>query len=285
MPKVLAPILPSAPQVSIVTSAQPLADGALADAFASGLSSRDSDFCLPVGGWPFCGPDSEDDTKVVPDGHTFAEFHPWTIYVPFSCDGGKVLYDEAHRSATEGLKVKTPYAVARELWTGSYSGSASLQSTAEDLSASAAQPARVVANALVSNFKDCTGGAIATLHVPSVLVDQLLVDGYAARSGDRILTATGDVVVPGPGYPSSPGNWGPLDSGGVGTASADGEAWMYVTGPVELGLGEVYEMGSDEVASGSFARLNRTEMFVERPAIFRFPTCCVFAARAALSVL
>ena len=199
----------------------------------------------------------------------------------FTCTS-LAYYAEARKSAVETLKAKTPYAVARELWTGAESGSPSLQSTATDVSAASAQPAEVVLSELSANFDECSGGAQPTFHVPSRLIYQLMGTQVVTRVGDRLMTPTGGIVIPGPGYPNTPGEWGPNASPGP-VESAEGEAFIYVTGPVELDFSETWESGSGEPPVATFARLNRSELFVQREAIFRFPTCCVFGALAAIS--
>ena len=283
MPQPLAPILPSAPEVSIVTSSRRIPD-MNSDGWAYGISHRE-DFCRTVGSWQRCVEEAEgsypERTPEALGDDDFPVFQPWSIYSSFTCTS-LADWAEARKSAVETLKAKTPYRVARELWTGEQSGSPSLQSTGTDISDVDAQPAQVVLSELGANFDECSGGAQPTFHVPSRLIYQLIEATVIVRSGDRLLTPTGGIVIPGPGYPNTPGAWGP--DGSPGSAeSAEGEAWMYVTGPVELAFSETWEQGSGEPPVGTFARLNRSELFVEREAIYRFPTCCVFGALAALS--
>jgi hypothetical protein len=283
MPQPLAPILPSAPEVSIVTSSRGIPD-MNSDGWAYGISHRE-DFCRTVGSWARCVEEAEgsypERTPEALGDDDFPVFQPWSIYASFTCTS-LADWPEARRTAVETLKAKTPYSVARELWTGEESGSPSLQSTGTDISDADAQPAQVVLSELGANFDECSGGAQPTFHVPSRLIYQLIEAQVVVRSGDRLLTPTGGIVIPGPGYPNTPGAWGPDASPGP-LESAEGEAWMYVTGPVELAFSETWEQGSGEPPVGTFARLNRSELFVEREAIYRFPTCCVFGALAALS--
>lgn len=272
MPQPLPPILPSAPEVSIETSARRFPDRDLADAFNAGVSFRD-DMCLPIAGWPRC-PDENtyNRGKIDPENGDTPVFLPWTIYAPVKCDGGLVNPDELFESGRQSLAAKRPYAIAREVWTGEISGSVSLQSAAVDVSASSPTSAKIAASTLIGNYRDATLGSQAWLHVPDGLLHQL--DDFVERKGDRLLTKTGDVVVPGPGYPSNDGNWGP-----EGAATGADDAWMYVTGPVELAVGHVYELGSGTTPTGSFARMNRHVLYVEQDAIFRFPPCAVFAVK------
>lgn len=282
MPQPLAPILPSAPEVSIVTSSRRI-PGMNSDGWAYGISARD-DFCLPVGNWSRCvdpvnGVFPQREPAALGDD-PFGVFKPWSIYASFQCVS-LANYDEARRSAIATLKAKTPSAVARELWTGEESGSPSLQSTAVDVSGTAAGNVEDVLDELAAVFDDATGGAQPTFHVPSRLIGRLHDNVRIQRSGDRLMTLTGGIVVPGPGYPNTPGAWGPDVSSGSASATA-GEAWVYVTGPVELEFSDTFEQGSDDPPTGVFARQNQSVLFVEREAIYRFPTCAVFAALAAI---
>jgi len=284
MPQPLAPILPSAPEVSIVTSSRRIPD-MNSDGWAYGISHRE-DFCRTVGSWQRCVEEAEGEyperTPEALGDDDFPVFKPWSIFSSFHCTS-LANYAEARKSAVETLKAKTPFNVARELWTGEESGSPSLQSTATDVSGEAAAPVEDVLDSLGAEFDDCSGGAQPTFHVPSRLIGQLLDRGRITRSGDRLLTPTGGIVVPGPGYPSTPGDWGPVGSSGP-AESAEGEVWVYVTGPVELAFSETWEQGSGDMPSGTFARRNESLLFVERDAIYRFPTCCVFASLALITV-
>jgi hypothetical protein len=281
MPQPLAPILPTAPEVSIVTSARRI-PGLNDDAWVYGISHRE-DFCREVRPWGRCVEEGEGgypEVTVDPLGDDdFPEFRPWTIYSSFTCTS-LAKYAEARKSAVETLKAKTPYAVTQELWTGVESGSLSLRDVGTDISNEDPQPIEDVLADLGGNFDDCSGGMTPTFHVPTRALPRLYDTGQVSRSGDRLVTPTGGVVIP--GGPNVPGAYGPAGSGGY-AESVDGEVWVYVTGPIELEFSETWERGSGEVPVATFARLNRSELLVQRDAIFRFPTCCVFAARAALA--
>lgn len=288
MTQPLAPILPSAPQVSLLTAAATM-EGLNDDGWVRGVKFNGDLFCMPVGGWERCVDSGDDIERDFTDGSgTPSEFRPWEFYASWECTAAAgEAYRNALKAARVSLEAKTPFALARELWTGELSGSLSLQSTAVDVTGgTGATDAVVTANSLVANFQDCTQGAQAFLHVPSVLMEQLYDRRYVTRVGDRLLTPTGTVVIPGPGYPNTAGEWGPAASPG-NLESDEGEAWMYVTGPVEVAVTKPGEDRShdpsDGVPSGTFGRLNRSAVYVSRQGLFRFPPCCVFGALAALS--
>lgn len=288
MTQPLAPILPSAPEVSLITAARQM-DGLNNDAWVRGVSFSGDLFCMETGGWERCVDEADAIDGTYTDGSGApVTFKPWTVYAAWECtSAAPEAYREAIRAARAALTAKLPWAVAREVWTGELSGSVSLQSAAVDVTGGdGATDAVVTAQTLVANFEDCAQGAQAFLHVPSVLLEQLTDRNYVTRVGSRLLTPTGHVVVPGPGYPNTTGDWGPVGSGGP-EAAADGEAWMYVTGPVEFAAQDVEEDKSHEtrdvIPDGTFGRLNRSAIYVRRDVLFRFPPCCVFAALAAKS--
>lgn len=281
MSQPLDSVHPVAPEVSLVTSAHPM-EGLNSDGWAFGVTARDT-LGTPSGRFPRCA-DEEDVKDDVPDGGDAPEFEPLWVYAVDGCEG-RADVDRMRRSARAALDAKLAWEVARELWTGETTGNPSLQSTAIEITVDPAPaPVVVAARALLANFEDCTKGSQAFLHVPSIVVDQLIDADFARRSGNRLVTPLGHVVVPGPGYPNMPGDWGPLASDGAAEA-AEGEVWLYVTGPVQFAQGDMVETSSgDAPGVGTFARLNKTIVLPERLVLYRFPTDCVFAAKASVGV-
>jgi hypothetical protein len=91
--------------------------------------------------------------------------------------------------------------------------------------------------------------------------------------------ADGTIVVPGPGYPGNAGNWGPLTDDNdpeSGAAASSGEVFIYVTGPVQVGLGPVSDRSSDR------PRANQVQALFERQVIARWDPTFVFAGKATL---
>lgn len=203
------------------------------------------------------------------------EFEPVYVVVDHGCEG--FVDDGQYRTDTLNvLDDSAAWIVGRELWTGTETGNPSLQSTGVDIGGSG--PVANVCDYLLANFEDATKGGQAYLHVPSLAIGQLLDANYIRRVGDRLLTITDHVVVPGPGYPGLPGDWGP-------TAAADaasGECWIYVTGPVELASGEV---DINDQGDGVAYRQNLVEFIARRPYLYRFDTEFVFACLATLPAL
>ena len=107
--------------------------------------------------------------------------------------------------------------------------------------------------------------------------------GYYKRQGNRFVTEGGHIVVPGPGYPNSPGNWGPLDDledPDSGATSGDGEAFIFITGRIEAAEPHVEPATKDK--SSHHARMNEFVATARAITIARFDPCCVFAALATI---
>ena len=102
----------------------------------------------------------------------------------------------------------------------------------------------------VANYQDATRGGRAVVHVPYRALESAsasLLD-VVTRVGNRLVMADGTIVVPGPGYPGNAGNWGPLTDDNdpdSGASVLSGEVFVYVTGPVQVGLGPVSDRSSD----------------------------------------
>lgn len=280
MPPSNAPAVEPTPvEVNLLTSAQGLpAEVASFDVWRSGLTARPVT-SIAGGTWPGTGCPADEEPKAEAESSAVETFDPFITYTVQGClDGapsGRLA--EFRAEAEAALVYQTPYRMARELWTGERTGNPSLQSTATDVSATSAMPASEAADLLLARFEDCTAGARGWLHVPTVLAGQMASKGYLRRVGRQLQTIQGHVVIPGPGYPGA-GEWGPEDA--VDPTAADGEAWIYVTGPVEAAVGTVFHTGTPDRAVGSFGRTQEQLVFAEQYAIVRFPATCTFAALA-----
>lgn len=84
----------------------------------------------------------------------------------------------------------------------------------------------------------------------------------------------GNVIVsPGPGYPGR----NPVVVGAPADPDA-GTGWIYISGPVEYGVGPTFSNTDEE---GHWRRGNSALVEAERLGIVRFDTCGVFAILAA----
>ncbi len=253
------------PEVSLLTSANQLPAGVRDyEVWRSGLGDR-STAAVAADARALC---ATGDRVAREDALAFSEFSPFDVYVVHGCAGhvDEALY---RAEAERALEDKTAWLVARQLWTGSDSGNPSFQSEGVDIGGSG--PVQNVVEYLIANIEDATSGGQAFVHVPTVGIGSLMLNNYLSRSGGRLFTPTGHVVVPGPGYPSAPGSWGPDGS----AAAASGEVWVFATTAVELGVGPVEVM---DVSGPTADRQNLYEVYVQRPVLARFDTEFVFAA-------
>lgn len=220
----------------------------------------------------------------------------FVYYTPMACDW--LLRDEQILDAVTKLEeARACAAVAQALWMGTGMPNDDTQPTlrrsaaGHDVSLNTPISFGLAVARLLGAYERATGGlGGAILHVPSVLVPTLQENWLIRQVGDVYVSALGAVVSPGPGYPwglftAGAGAPGPLQSGSVASnneiyaASAAGEEWVYVSGPVEYALGPPRTMPEDEAARRGFFRTNHYEVWRERLGIVRFDPCSVSAAR------
>lgn len=276
-------ILPSSAEVTLLTSAQPLrfADGTLVPytTWKDGVASRNV-ACIDAYSEGLICPDPDRDV-FAPAATPLAAFFPLKTNLHHGCKG---FVDDQGRWRVEvdaAARSRVAYHAARELWTGAKTGSKSFQNstTATSTATSGALlPIAAIAAAL-ADYEECTQGAKAYIHVPSVLLGHLSIVGYFERRGDRLVTPEGHVLVPGPGYPNSAGAFGPFsdpEDPDTAAESADGEVFIYVTGEVEA---PDPEYPGPLTAKEEWAvRQNEFLATARAVTIARFDPCCVFAA-------
>jgi hypothetical protein len=264
------PILPVAPEISLLTSADPLpAEVASYDRWRSGLAAREL-HTMTGGLWEVDCVVETDKSGIQEE--SISEFVPVAVYTHHGCNG-RVDADEYRSEATAVLEAKLAFALGSELWTGSVTGNPSLQSTAVDIGAFlGSQPVGVGFSALTEAFSQASAGTMGTIHVPYTVLHELTLNNLVVRKGNRLETIIGQTVIPGPGYPSTT-NTAPTDS----EEPAAGTYYIYITGPVQVGLGPTIVTGTQTDSVGDYARQNLVEFYAERQAIYRFPTTPVFA--------
>lgn len=265
------PVRQGNPEVTLVSSANELpVDVRPYEQWRTGLAARGVSL-ITADARALCASGDLATVTAATDG----EFEPFTVYVMHGCEG--YVDEMAYRAeANAALADKTAWQVARELWTGTQSGNPSLQSSGVDLGGTA-DISNVVA-ALIANMEAELSGGQVFVHVPSIALPGLTNTNMVTRSGARLLTPQGHVVIPGPGYPSAPGDWGP-DASAV---AASGEVWVFATGPVEYAEGPVTVR---DVGQGVAARMNLFEVHVTKPVIVRFDPSKVLAAKATVYTL
>lgn len=205
------------------------------------------------------------------------EFDPFIIGTFHGCSG---FIDDRRSYTTEAndaLEDKEAWLIAREVWTGAQGG-LSLQSTATDIGGTVGS-VRDTIDALVARRQDTVKGGRTFIHLPRIGLGEIEED--VTRSGDRLTLPDGIVIIPGPGYPNTAGDWGPWtdpEDPDSGAAAASGQVWIYATGPIELERGPIEVNDSGD---GNAALMNLFEVYVQRPVIARWDTTAVFAGLAA----
>lgn len=154
--------------------------------------------------------------------------------------------DELQTMAQSWLRLGEEAAVERGFWAGTplTDDPAALRLTAGD-QVEVLAPAAVSGKLALGLLEEALGDRLlgrGVLHVPRVAFP-FLSDLSAA--GTRMQTKLHTDVAVGSGYDGS---------GPDGAARAEGEAWIYGTGPVKVTRGEAFEVGGDDVGR----LLNRT---------------------------
>lgn len=263
-------IAPLAPEVSLLTAARSLpVDRSSFDSWRSGLSHRET-ADMVTGRYPgktlSTGANKTDAQAPTVSGH-----RPFLIYSHHLCVQ-PVNEAEIRSEALAKLEATTPYHLAREFWTGSTdTDMLSLMNslgTGEDITTGTAVAVKDAIQDIVRAYEDASGGVQGMIHVPQEVLWGLADAGMVSRTGNRMLTPHGHIVVAGPGYPGT-GDYGPA----ADTAGA-GEAYIYMTGMVEVAVGDPFVKGLES----GWNRLNEVEVYAERWAIVRFDTQSVVSA-------
>ncbi|MFZ4431569.1 MAG: hypothetical protein ACOYOQ_00080 [Microthrixaceae bacterium] len=278
------PILPTPTDVTFLTSADPLPPAVAGfDRWRTGLDQREAFPGLTGAngartGYRRMGCTVDEVTDDIQTSDT-TEFRPYAVYVQHGCDG---RVDEAvYRAEAEALlKQRLPTLMAKETVTGAVEPeNPSLSAVAEDLSylpslsgSSDMERAEFTALSILAAYEANTLGARGVLWIPTATLSPFMASQFVTRQGNRFVTATGHTVMAVPGVdgstPPTGGSW------------ELGEAWFYVSGPVQAALGEVVVHLPN---TGLTERRNRVEVWAEIPVFVRFPTQNVYASKYAYS--
>lgn len=214
-------------------------------------------------------------------------FYPFSWSVPVGCDFSHPNYERLAQIAEEDVVAATAWNVSHQLWTGDANASSSTDSPSlataavalGGLSADPMNPRDGLSLLLEAHYACTHTGAGATLHVPNVVLAYLRDTGAVSVAGAQLVGPGGELVSRGPGYT--------FDDGPAGTTTAAGESWIYVSGPVELRVGNTYDPANPTGAAGTpegiaNPRRNENSVIRVRRAIFTFDTCCVFAVRVTI---
>lgn len=317
--RAVEPILPTEPDVHLLTSISPLPDAYRRDAFAQGLNFTSGVECALPSSWPMCqtDPDAEKTTDDFGGDVGFKQF--MAIYAVNCPDG----YTHAEGEARNAKNVRSIFdvikhqIVAGQLWwnraeptevnSNGVLVNPSLKTSAVVLGnpVIAADPISVIGRLFEARRK-LSGSGTVLIHGPLVLVPYLVSQGLIKKVGGRY-EGVGWIYVTDEGYPSDAGTAvdggtaGPLtdpdDLDGGYYADVAGEAWLYASGAIEYAWGPY--VGKDTLGAstpdgggaptdndGRYSvltswdgRTNRTYIQVEQTAFLRFDPCHILAAR------
>lgn len=272
----VSPIIAPSPSPSILSVAGRLVDVDWREGVAWSALCQRGDV------WPRCQTDPTA-RKCEAEERALVQVDSFAIYAPLACDwqnDGETFASEA----AAHLDSLTAYHVGNALWMGRGlpPGHLSLRQVAVDVTVSpgvGVHPLTAIST-LLANYERCAQRGGAVLHVPSILIPFLMDAQVVSRDGPMLRGPLGSLVSPGPGYPQGattpgPDGAGPWDGSQFLGNLAD-ETWVYVSGPVEVGLGEV--MVIPDAPPAELIRQNTREVWAERLAIVRLDPCCVFAA-------
>lgn len=240
--------------------------------------------CGPGFTWPaVCDPGN------LPAGDKVS--HPQTVcgpYVPYwvgdaeECPRSTVGEADALARVRRRVVAWHSNLVAEVLWSGLTAGvpygGPSLASVGSNINVPAtisASPALLVAE-LVRSMRTAGYRGPAVIHAPDWAIPSFAHAHLLEWVGDRAFVA-GFPAILDAGYPGT----GPATAPGP---APDGQTWVYVTGPVEWGVGPGIDPGDgEEVEAGVVRetiepRLNLMRAQVEVLATHRFSCCNVFAA-------
>lgn len=209
-----------------------------------------------------------------------AYYRPVELRVADECStlGGPVDLDRVRRVA----EAQTPFAVARELWTGTATRAdphdlpgtagagvnAHLASAGAGLVGAGGAAPKVAFGRLEQAALQATHGQPVMIHVPVMLLPHL-VDCFRVV-GSLLVTYAGNVLVADGGYPGT----GPAGQPVAATA------WMYATAPVQV-LTSTWEIDADDVSRVDRAVNTRTT-WASRVFAATFDPCAHLATEVTL---
>lgn len=217
--------------------------------------------------------DSGTDKPLNP-GADAVEFKPFLVeYNAQDCGGIPGDWEQLSDRAKRGLAVRAGNAIDLALSSsapdGSPNDSPSLPTTATDITGAA--PASIVntISGLIQEAYACGATGELFIHLPAWALPHLLNLELVTQLGNVFKLGPHTVVVD-QGF----ANEAPTGSPAAGV----GEAWIYVSGPIEYATGSIQIL--DDTTRGVSPRLNRANVIAAQLAIYRFDPCCIYAALA-----
>lgn len=224
---------------------------------------------------------TETTTEGLPPGKSFndgvaaVEFTPFLVeYNAQSCDGIPGDWEALSDRARRGLAVRVSSAIAKALSSSILdelpNENYNLPTLATDITpGGVAEPVACAIRRLIQEAYGCGATGELFIHVPAFLVPVLLQTTLITQVGN-VWKLGPHTVVADQGYT----NENPVGS----VAPVDGEAYIYVSGPIEYATGQAQIL--EDTTGGVSPRLNRANVIAAQMVIYRFDPCCVYAALA-----
>lgn len=258
---------------SLTAAARPLPQDATWEAFGV---SHTPENCGKEWVWQACTVATDEDPKPLNPGVDAVTFKPFLVeYNAASCPDG-IAGDRLSLDARarRGLALRASKGIAFALSSSAPDGqpndSPNLPGLAVDVTPGGGASSLVnTISGLLQEAEACGLNGEKYIHAPGWTLPHFLQS--------TLLTQVGNVFKMGPhtvildqGY----SNEAPTGSPAAGV----GQAWIYVTGPIEYATGAITAL--DDTTGGYETRLNRANIIAAQLAIYRFDPCCVFAALA-----
>lgn len=220
----------------------------------------------------------------------YRTYIPFEIITKFKCSTMSRRPEEIREIAIAASESCTQKALEYELWTGSLAQAAAADDS-WDSATRGAFPNRFLASSSATDVTPVAGTPVKTKHGLALLERALASCGCGLQGtihvtrdvgsalglkndDNALVTNLGNTVIAGSGY---------TGTGPDGTAPAANQAWMYVTGPITVRLGEILVV-PDKISQAVDTARNTTAYSVSQPAAVTWNSCCHAAVLVDLSL-
>ncbi len=269
---------------SLTAAARPLPEDADWQAYGISHTPENCGIAWP---WQACT-DPDEIEKPLNDAADPVEFRPFLIeFNSQAC--GMAEFTRLEARAKRGLAFRSSYVVAQMLTSGSVYGdpndSPNLPNAAHNITPGGGPSnLRNTVAGLLEDAMQCGVTGEAFIHAPAWTLPHWL--------NARLITQVGAVWKMGPhtvvldqGFANEPttgvADVADPDDAVQGDSAGEGQAWIYLSGPVEFALSSIEAIG--DTTRGVTPLENRANVIAVQQGIYRFDPCCVFAALSEVS--
>lgn len=257
---------PAARPINLRTSARLVDDGLR---WENGISLLPEECSPGFSVDPCHGPQDVEEGKAVETQPVASEWDPYIIGSSASCAYtiNEGAYGELAARARRSLEAQTSHLVENILWTNVVDGidwGIDHPNTPLIDTATVGTPAPPVTalEQMDELLIAALGGRRGMIHAPAPLMHHFAFYGLLEKNGNVWETKSGNIVVPGTGYPGT-------DTAG---AADPGNLWIYGTSPVELRLSEIQVVPGD-LAGAIDRETNQIVVRAERYALAYWDLC------------